>query len=178
MCPNSIWHIWLTWWQSEESVTVPGFRMGSGDRDTCKLTTASSQFAKWIIIICCTFWELYVKKSVHCTNTYCVKTCRDGGFICPTCSKVSATRESLSKHVAKLLWKNVLDYTENAYFLPSFRSFLNWWPSCSKQGKPSSDPEWMGDCLGVQVAVDNLLYHGDHHLVAGLTLGGRRGRRP
>ena len=107
MCPNSIWHIWLTWWQSEESVTVPGFRMGSGDRDTCKLTTASSQFAKWIIIICCTFWELYVKKSVHCENTYCVKTCRDGGFICPTCSKVSATRESLSKPVAKLLWKNV-----------------------------------------------------------------------
>ena len=73
---------------------------------------------------------------------------------------------------------NVLDYTENVYFVPSFKSFLNWWPSFLKQGKRSSDPEWMGDRLGIQVAVDNLLYHRDHHLVAGLTLGGRTGRRP
>ena len=35
----------------------------------------------------------------------------------------------------------------------------------------------MGDRLGIQVAVDNLLHPGDHHLAAWLTLGGRTGQR-
>ena len=35
----------------------------------------------------------------------------------------------------------------------------------------------MGDRLGIQVAVDNLLHPGDHHLAALLSLGGRTGQR-
>ena len=58
----------------------------------------------------CTFGS---RKVSHMKTHIESKHVETGGFVCPTCSKVSATRESLRKHIARLHWTNRSSNTRN-----------------------------------------------------------------